>query len=107
MISPDGKSERALAAAKDGRAFGFSADGKTIYGLSRPAHGKIEFFSVPIAGEPRKQIAVLDARYSPTNSLGPSLQLSVTHDGKGLVYAALKATSNIWLMEGLNQVRLR
>ena len=62
---------------------------------------------MPIAGEPRKQIAVLDARYSPTNSLGPSLQLSVTHDGKGLVYAALKATSNIWLMEGWNQVRLR
>jgi hypothetical protein len=107
LISPDGKSERALAAAKDGRAFGFSADGQTIYGLSRPTQGKIEFFSLPITGEPRKRIAVLDAQYSPSNTMGPSLRLSLTSDGKGLTYATLKPTSNIWLMEGLNEIKLR
>src|SRR5687768_13173213 len=90
LISPDGKSERALPAAKHGRAFGFSADGKTAYGLSRPAQGKIEFFSVPIAGEPRKRIALLDAQYLPVNTLGPSLKLSPTPDGRRLTYATAK-----------------
>jgi Tol biopolymer transport system component len=107
LISPDGKSERPLAAAKDGTAFGFSADGKTIYGLSQPTKGKIEFFSLPITGEPRKRIAILDAQYSPSNTMGPSLRLSLTSDGKALTYATLKPTSNIWLMDGLHEIKLR
>ena len=60
-----------------------------------------------IAGEPRKRIALLDAQYLPVNTLGPSLKLSPTPDGRRLTYATAKLTSNIWLMEGLNPVRSR
>jgi hypothetical protein len=107
LISPDGTSDRPLTAAADGRALGFSADGRTIYGLSRPTEATIEFFSLPVAGSPRTRIAPVEAHYLPSNSLGPSLQLSLSPDGKSFTYAVARWTSNLWLMDGVNEVGLR
>jgi hypothetical protein len=54
LISPDGKATRDVSPTS-ALAYAFSADGRTIYGLRQPvALGRIELFSVSVAGGPEK-----------------------------------------------------
>lgn len=101
LISPDGKTTSAVSPHR-AMAHAFSADGRTIYGIRQPvANGPGELFSVSVAGGPTKIIGTLFRGNLPSVTYNPALRLSLTPDGKNLTFSTLKATSNLWLMDGL------
>ena len=106
MVSPDGKTTRTIMErAPD--AYGFSPDGKLIYGIRRSSTGdKAELFSINSSGGGEKVIGSFSAEYIPFNDLSPSLFLSPAPDGKSLAYSIQRSTANLWLMDGLEGVPL-
>ena len=107
LISPDGATTRELSPTS-ALAYAFSADGQTIYGLRQPtALGRLELFSMSVRGGPEKSIGYLSAEYAPSVSLTPSIRLSLTPDGKSLTYSVVRTTSSLWLMDGLDTVKVK
>jgi Tol biopolymer transport system component len=105
LISPEGKTTRDLS-SKAAVAYGFSANGKTIYGIRQAAADRLELFSIGVADGAEKTIGSLGREYLPLNQLTPALRLSLGPDGKSVTYSTTKVTSNLWLAEGLNTVTL-
>ncbi len=107
LISPDGKTIRELA-SKSAIAYGFSADGKTLYGIRQVSADRpgLELFSMSVAGGGEKTIG-LGQEYLPASQLNPGLRLTLTPDGKSLTYSTRKSTANLWLMDGLSGVTPR
>ena len=107
LISPDGQATRDLSTTA-AVAYAFSADGRMVYGLRQPAaFGRLELFSMSVAGGPERTIGSLAREYFPSAGFSPSLRLSLTPDGRSLTYGTLRSTSNLWLMDGLKSVTVR
>jgi hypothetical protein len=107
LISPDGKTTHDVSPTS-ARVYAFSADGRTIYGLRQPAPlGRVELFSMSVAGGPETTIDFLARDHVPAASLSPALRLSLTPDGRSLTYSTVKTTSNLWLMDGLRSVTVQ
>ncbi len=107
LISPDGATTRELSPTS-ALAYAFSADGQIVYGLRQPtALGRLELFSMSVRGGPEKSIGFLPSESEPSVSYTPSIRLSLTPDGKSLTYSVVRTTSNLWLMDGLDTVRVR
>jgi Tol biopolymer transport system component len=105
LISTDGKMMHPVSG--NALAYAFSRDGLRLYGLRQPdASGRVELFwmSVP-RGDP-KRIGFLTRDDVPA-ATSFSLNLSLTQDGKSVMYGTLKTTSNLWLMDGLTSVTVR
>jgi Tol biopolymer transport system component len=105
LISPDGQTTRQLSAT-DATAYGFSANGRAVYGIrtiaSDPDH--IELFSIDVATRAEKTIRRLAREYLPSASSFPALRLSLTQDRKAVTYGISRSTNNLWLMDGLQSV---
>jgi Tol biopolymer transport system component len=107
LISPDGATTRALSPTS-ALAYAFSADGQIVYGLRQTtALGRLELFSMSVRGGPEQSIGSLSSESAPSVSLTPSIRLSLTPDGKSLTYSVVRTTSNLWLMDGLDTVKVR
>jgi serine/threonine protein kinase/Tol biopolymer transport system component len=107
LISPDGATTRELSPTS-ALAYAFSADGQIVYGLRQPtALGRLELFSMSVRGGPEKSLGSLSPESVPSVSLSPAIRLSLTPDGKSLTYSVVRTTSNLWLMDGLNTVKVR
>jgi len=107
LISPDGETTRDVPASST-LAAAFSADGRTLYGLRQPAPADpVELFSMSITGGSGKTIGFLPPDSVPRASTSPGLRLTLTPDGKSLTYSTARATSNLWLMEGIDAVKVR
>ena len=107
LISPDGETTRDVAAANTLVA-AFSADGRTLYGLRQPTPGgPVELFSMSITGGSGKTIGFVPPDYVPRASSTPGLRLTLAPDGKSLTYSTARATSGLWLMEGIDAVKVR
>jgi Tol biopolymer transport system component len=105
LIAPDGKSERTLRTGS-GYVYAFSRDGRTVYGISRPAAGtpatvRPELFSMSVDGGAEKVIGPIAVGMAPTNPLSPSQRLTFAPDGKSFTYTIAKPSQNLWLAEGL------
>jgi eukaryotic-like serine/threonine-protein kinase len=104
LVSIDGKTTRGIS-EKSAEVYGFSPDGKTIYGIRKTANtDRLELFSVPTLGGAEKVIAPINLEYAPTAGLSPSRRLTFNPDGKTAVYSVAKFTSNLWLMDGLDGI---
>jgi hypothetical protein len=123
--SPDGAW---LLASSGGRMFLLSADGKTrrdlglgsalcafaryeellycIRDIARVALQPLPFVAVDFDGKVVRTIASLPPGYTPRSPFGPGYRLSPTPDGRGLTYSIGSASQALWLMEGLDKVRL-
>lgn len=107
LISPDGETTRDVPASSTLVAT-FSADGRTLFGLRQPAPADpVELFSMSLTGGPTKTIGFLPRDDVPRVSTGPALRLTLAPDGKRLTYSTARATSGLWLMEGIDSVRVR
>jgi Tol biopolymer transport system component len=107
LISPDGTTTRDVAPTS-ALVYTFSADGRSLYGLRQRAPADpVELFSMSPTGGSEKTIGSLPSDYAPQASTTPGLRLTLTPDGKSLTYSIAKATSNLWLMEGIDQVKVR
>jgi hypothetical protein len=99
LISPGGETTRDLPAMNTLVA-AFSADGRTLYGLRQGAPtDPVELFSMSVSGGSMKAV--------PRASSSPGLRLTLAPDGKSLTYSTARATSGLWLMEGIDQVKIR
>ena len=107
LISPDGKTARDVSPTS-ALTYAFSADGRTLYGLRQSAPAsRVELFSMSVAGGPEKIIGSLSPDARPASDTNPGLRLSLAPDGKRLTYSTARATSNLWLMDGLKPVTVR
>jgi Tol biopolymer transport system component len=108
IISPDGQTTRQLSATS-ATAYGFSTDGRTIYGIRRIAadRDRIELFSIDVASGTEKTIGLLAREYAPATMFAPALRLSVTPDGKSVTFGTVRYTANLWLMDDLQSVTAR
>jgi hypothetical protein len=105
LISPDGKTERTLRTGS-AYVYAFSRDGRTVYGITRPAGGttatvRPELFSMSVDGGAEKVIGPIAVGMVPTNPLAPSQRLTFAPDGKSFTYTIAKPSQNLWLAEGL------
>lgn len=102
LISPDGKMTRALGKL-NADACTFSRDGHQLYCMRLDNDARETLFSVDLMGKAEKVIGRLDADFRPSSSLSPAIRLSLSPDGKSIVYGqARSAVNNLWMLEGFS-----
>jgi hypothetical protein len=57
-------------------------------------------FSLNIATGVEKALGDLGKDFAPSTNLSPGIRFSLAPDGKSFVYGAVKAKSNLWMLEG-------
>ena len=102
VISSDGKSEKFLGEFQTDY-LAFSKDGKLLYGVSRTGQNRATLFSIDPVTLRQKTIKELSENLVPSSFFGPGIRLGLTPDGKSLVYAIDKSTSDLWMLEGLRK----
>ena len=100
LISPDGKMTRSLGKLNID-ACTFSRDGRALYCMRLDTDARETLFSVDLLGKAEKVIGRLDRDFQPISTLSPATRLSLSPDGKSIVFGqARSAVSNLWLLEG-------
>jgi Tol biopolymer transport system component len=98
LISPDGKTVRALG-IEDAIEMTFSKDSRLLYGI-RKDHNRVGLFSLDIEAKALKNIGDLAKDFLPSSYLGPGIRLSLSPDGKSILYPAMRTSSSLWMLEG-------
>jgi Tol biopolymer transport system component len=98
LISPDGAKTRDLGDIK-AVAISFSTDGKLLYGI-RVEGDRCPLFSVDIASGAEKVIGDVGLDKIPRSPLNPAMRLSLSPDGKSVVYGTASSKINMWMLEG-------
>ena len=101
VVSPDGKSLRSFGEPKTIQTT-FSRDSKLLYGIRiEPDHCTL--YSIDIATGQEKTIGEIGKDFTPRSYDNPGIRLSLSPDGKSILYPALRASSSLWMMEGFDQ----
>jgi dipeptidyl aminopeptidase/acylaminoacyl peptidase len=103
LISADGKTTRSLG-DRGSQHYVFSADSRLVYGI-RTVGDHNSLFSVDIATGVEKVLGDWGKSFTPSSSLGPGIRFSLAPDGKSFVYAVVKRSSNLWMLEGFEPKR--
>jgi serine/threonine protein kinase len=105
LISPDGKSRRKLT-ARMLQIFGFSKDGRQLFGIVRNTNGNVpdwQLYSVDVKTGADKFLAPVDLPASADAIAG----FSMHPDGKRFLTSIAKFPFDIWMMEGFDQRKTR
>jgi Tol biopolymer transport system component/predicted Ser/Thr protein kinase len=100
LVSPDGKSQRQIGEPKT-VVMTFSADSKSVYGI-RIDQTKRTLFSLDLATNQAKAIGEIARDFTPSSFSNPGVRLSLSPDGKSVMYPAYRRTRNLWMMEGFD-----
>jgi Tol biopolymer transport system component len=105
LISPDGKTVRSLAQANSGEpnaaALTFSSDSQRLYGIrSEPDHNYL--FSIDIATEQERVIGDIGKDFTPVSYLRPGIRLSLSPDGKSILFPSYRQSNSLWMLEGFD-----
>jgi hypothetical protein len=76
----------------------FSADSKRLYGI-RMEVDRRTLFSLDIASKKVKTIGEIGKDFTPASYSNPGIRLSLSPDGKSILYPATRRTSSLWMME--------
>jgi Tol biopolymer transport system component/predicted Ser/Thr protein kinase len=98
LISPDGKTLRALGQPET-LQMTFSADSKKLYGV-RAALGRVTLYSLDIGTKEEKTIGEINPDFFPSSYSNPGLRLSLSPDGKTVLYPSVRRSASIWMLEG-------
>jgi Tol biopolymer transport system component len=101
QVSPDGKEERVFPSAGD-EELTFSKDSSRLYGI-RSKDGRHTLFSLDIATKGERKIGEIDPDYRPGSFLIPGIRLSLSPDGKRILYSTVKGQTSLWMIEGLRR----
>ena len=101
LISPDGKTLRSYG-EPNAIEMTFSADSKRLYGI-RVEPDRRSLFSLEIATKEVKTIGEISRDFTPSSYNNPGIRLSLSPDGKSILYPATRRSSSLWMMEGFAQ----
>jgi serine/threonine protein kinase len=98
LVSADGSKQKVLPHIFDIGST-WSADGSTIYGLSRTAEGsRLQALNLQTGAVRNIRDFGLDTRFE--TNMAHSLRLSLAPDGKSFSTTTLQAKSDLWMLEG-------
>jgi Tol biopolymer transport system component len=100
LISPDGKTVRMIG-QPNAVQMTFSADSKLLYGI-RIDKDRRTLFSVDISTKAEKIIGDVGKDFTPQSYLNPGIRLSLSPDGKSILYPALRGGNSLWMLEGFD-----
>jgi hypothetical protein len=80
----------------------FSADSKKLYGIRIEGEHRT-LFSLDIASKEVKTIGEISKDFTPASYSNPGIRLSLSPDGKRILYPATRGSSSLWMMEGFQQ----
>jgi serine/threonine protein kinase len=98
LSSPDGKTVRAYGEPST-IEMTFSADSKRLYGIRLDR----TLFSLDIATKEVKTIGEIGKDFTPSSYNNPGIRLSLSPDGKSILYPATRKSSSLWMMEEFDQ----
>ena len=101
LVSPDGKVEQVLG-MKDAIDLTFSKDSARMYGIQK-VQGRLSLFSFELTSKIIKNISPLADDLEPLSPLRPGIRLSLSPDGKRILYPTIKYQSGLWMLEGFQQ----
>ena len=101
LISPDGKTSRTVEAL-DAAQVTFSRDSKLLYGI-RVEPTRCILFSIDIATKQTKNIGDFATDFAPSSYSNPGIRLSLSPDGKSILFPARRSTVGLWMLEGFTQ----
>ena len=101
LISPDGKEEKELGGVS-AIEMAFSKDSTRLYGI-RNQNGRLSLFSLDIASKAVKEIDEINSDLRPSSPLNPGIRLSLSPDGKRILYPVTKLQSSLWMIEGFRR----
>ncbi len=79
----------------------FSKDSKLLYGMRREGD-RLLLFSMDLAGRAVKNIGYLANDYTPNSYAFPGIRLSLSPDGKSILYPTISRKSALWMLEGFD-----
>jgi Tol biopolymer transport system component len=101
LISPDGKTQRTYVEPHT-IEMTFSADSKRLYGI-RVEPDRRSLISIDIATREVKVVGDIPKDFEPASFSNPGIRLSLSPDGKSILYPATRRSSSLWMMEGFDQ----
>ncbi|SPE36802.1 hypothetical protein SBA3_250018 [Candidatus Sulfopaludibacter sp. SbA3] len=101
LISPDGKTLRSFGELTTIQMT-FSSDSKRLYGI-RVAPDRCVLYSLDIANKEEKIIGDLSRDFTPASYTNPAIRLSLSPDGKSILFPAMRRSSSLWMLEGFDQ----
>ena len=98
LVSPDGR--QCGRSATMGRSTTLSrATARLLYGLRREKD-RLVLFSIEIATGREKIVGTSSLEFFPSSNLSPPIRLSLSPDGRSILYGAGQFTTNLWMLEG-------
>jgi serine/threonine protein kinase len=101
VISPDGKTVRSYGESTTIQMT-FSADSKKLYGI-RVEPDRCILYSLDIVTKEEKIIGDIAKDFTPASYSNPGIRLSLSPDGKSILYPAIRRSSSLWMLEGFDQ----
>jgi Tol biopolymer transport system component len=100
IISPDGQTVRSYGEL-GAYQLTFSRDSSRLYGI-RGDHQHRYLFSMDLATKEMKNIGDVGKDYTPRSDLNPGIRLSLSPDGKRILYPAITSNTSLWMLEGFD-----
>ena len=101
VISPDGQMIRSFE-APDTAQVTFSRDSKLLYGI-RVGPTRCILFSIDIATKQTKTIGEFAGDFAPSSYSNPGVRLSLSPDGKSILFPARRSATGLWMLEGFTR----
>jgi Tol biopolymer transport system component len=101
VISPDGKTLRSFEVPGAAQAT-FSRDSKLLYGI-RVEPTRCILFSLDIATKQTKTIGEFAPDFAPSSYSNPGIRLSLSPDGKSILFPARRSSAGLWMLEGFTR----
>jgi serine/threonine protein kinase/WD40 repeat protein len=98
LISPDGKTVKSCGESTT-YAVAFSPDSKLLYGI-RPEKEHRYLYSLDIATKTEKIIGDIGQEFVPNSYLNPGVRLSLSPDGKHVLFPSFRPSASLWMLEG-------
>jgi len=102
VISPDGKTSRSFGEPHTIQMT-FSPDSKLLYGIRFVEGERRILYSIDIGSKQVKTIGEISKDFTPVSYSNPGIRLSVSPDGKSILYPANRRSGSLWMVEGFEQ----
>jgi Tol biopolymer transport system component len=101
LVSPDGKTLRSYG-ERTTIQMTFSSDSKRLYGI-RVEPDRCILYSLDIATKKETIIGDISKDFTPASYNNPGIRLSLSPDGKSILFPAMRRSSSLWMVEGFDQ----